>query len=343
MIEEALVARARAGDEAAFTELVAPHQRALHVHCYRLLGSLDDADDALQETLLAAWRGLPAYQARASLRTWLHRVATNTCLNLLRAVSRRPPMAEPLPSAAPAPTGSSEVTWLQPYPDALLDGIPDERPGPEALAERGEAISLAFVTALQLLSPRARAVLILRDVLGYSAREVAETLDSTPEAVAMTLSRARASLRRHAPAIDGGARPDTSAQELMVRRLTAALTAHDVDAVVALLTDDVRIAMPPLPAVWQGRRPAARFLADVAFPLVPRPRFVATRANRQPALAVYDRDEAAGVWRAAGLLVVTLDGERIAGITRFEASTLRRFGLPGILVDQPPGSTSPVS
>ena len=162
MPDHALLDRARSGDEDAFAELTGPHRRELHVHCYRMLGSFEDADDAVQDTLLAAWRGLAGFQARASVRTWLYRVATNTCLNQIRAASRRPQMTQPLPVSAPAPTGAESVTWLQPYPDALLDALPDSSPGPDARVEQQEAVSLAFITALQLLSPRARAVLILR-------------------------------------------------------------------------------------------------------------------------------------------------------------------------------------
>ena len=213
--DEALLDRARCGDADAFTELVEPHRRELHVHCYRMLGSFDDADDALQETLLAAWRGLATFQARSSVRTWLYRVATNTCLNLVRAASRRPQLTEPLPASAPAPTGAEKITWLQPYPDTMLDALPDHAPGPDARVEQNEAVSLAFVTALQLLSPRARAVLILRDVLGFSAREVAGTLGSTEEAVTMTLSRARVSLR--GKSLPSPARPSTAAEAALVR------------------------------------------------------------------------------------------------------------------------------
>lgn len=333
--DDSLLDRARSGDADAFTELAEPHQRELHVHCYRMLGSFDDADDALQETLLAAWRGLATFQAKASVRTWLYRVATNTCLNLVRTASRRPQMTERLPASAPAPTGSEVVTWLQPYPDALLDALPDHAPGPDARVEQNEAVSLAFVTALQLLSPRARAVLILRDVLGFSAREVAGTLDSTEEAVAMTLSRARASLRGNSHASSRSpARASTAAETMLVRRLAAAFTANDVDAVVRLLAEDVRIAMPPLPAVWEGQGRAAEFLAEVAFRLVPEARFVPTRANRQPALAVYSRDEANGLWRGSGLLVITLRGGQVAGLTRFESYTLRAFGLPRVLPNE---------
>jgi RNA polymerase sigma-70 factor (ECF subfamily) len=331
---DALLDQARDGDPAAFAGLVEPYRRELHVHCYRMLGSFDDADDAVQETLLAAWRGLASFQSRASVRTWLYKIASNTCLNLIRTASRRPQMADPLPASAPAPTGSAEVTWLQPYPDLLLGDLPNPDAHPEARIERAEAVSLAFVTALQLLSPRARAVLILRDVLGLRATEAAEILDSTPEAVAMTLSRARAALRAHAPTratADGTAR--TASEARLVRLLTEALTANDIDAVVRLLAEDVRIAMPPLPAVWRGRDQAAAFLAEVAFRLVPCVRFVQTRANGQPALGVYMHDAADGLWRAGGLLVVTLYGEQITGLTRFETATMRPFGLPRILSD----------
>jgi RNA polymerase sigma-70 factor (ECF subfamily) len=322
-----LLDRARAGDSDAFGALTEPHRRELHVHCYRMLGSFEDADDAVQETLLAAWRGLAGFQARASVRTWLYRVATNTCLNLVRSASRRPQMTEPLPASAPAPSGAETVTWLQPYPDALLDALPDQAPGPDARVEQDEAVSLAFITALQLLSPRARAVLILRDVLGFTAREVAATLGSTEEAVAMTLSRARAALRpQPSPAC-----ARTATEAALARRLAAAFTAHDVDAVVSLLAEDVRIAMPPLPAVWAGREQAAAFLAEVAFRLVPEARFVLVRANRQPALAVYSRDEPNGLWRAGGLLVITPRGDQVARLTRFESHTLRPFGLPRAL------------
>jgi RNA polymerase sigma-70 factor (ECF subfamily) len=327
-----LLDRARSGDGQAFAELVQPHRRELHVHCYRMLGSFDDADDALQETLLAAWRGLATFQARASVRTWLYRVATNTCLNVLRTATRRPQTAFTLPSTAPPPTGSENVTWLQPYPDVLLDGLPDDAPGPEARVEQNEAVSLAFITALQVLTPRARAVLILRDVLGLSAREAAETIGSTEDAIAMTLSRARASLRDRArPSAPSRDRAGGPAEASLARRLAAAFTAHDVEAVVSMLAEDVRIAMPPLPAVWEGRERAGEFVVEVAFTLVPEARFVQTRANRQPALAVYTRDSTNGLWRGTGLLVITARGDQVTDITRFESHTLRAFGLPRIL------------
>ena len=195
-----LMDRARSGDGEAFRRLTGPHRRELQVHCYRMLGSVQDAEDALQETLLAAWRGLDGYEGRASLRTWLYQVATSRCLNLLRAARRRPGPAPYDPGVElPDPTRLGEVTWLQPYPDELLAGLADRDPGPEARYERREAISLAFVTALQLLPPRQVAVLILRDVLGFHASEVAGMLEVSVQSAISTLKRARASLQRRQP------------------------------------------------------------------------------------------------------------------------------------------------
>ena len=189
-----LLQRARAGDRDAFTDLVEPHRGELQVHCYRMLGSLQDAEDALQETLLAAWLGLDGFEGRSSVRTWLYRIATNRCLNLLRSSARRPVTAAPLPVPPPEPTRLGEVLWLQPYPDVLLDGLSDQAPGPEARYESREAISLAFVTAVQLLPPNQRAVLLLRDVLGYRASETAGLLGLTEDAVTSALKRARATM-----------------------------------------------------------------------------------------------------------------------------------------------------
>ena len=339
-----LVDLARAGDEAAFTAVVIPHRRELHVHCYRMLGNFEDADDAVQETLLAAWRGIGEFGGRASMRTWLYRIATNTCLNMLRGATRRPqpassarpvPVGVPahLPATTPAPSGHTEVTWLQPYPDALLDDLPADALGPESVAMRNEAISLAFTTALQLLSPRARAVLVLRDVLGFTGREAGGILGVSEDAVAMALSRARAAIRdsREGAGHEGPGHEGPAPR--LAAALARALAAHDVAAVVRLLAGDVRISMPPTPAVWEGRALAVAFLTEVAFRLVPEARFIEVGANRQPALAVYARDAASGAWRASGLLVITArpaaDGDQIAAITRFESGTLRAFGLPG--------------
>jgi RNA polymerase sigma-70 factor (TIGR02960 family) len=192
-----LIARARSGDSDAFRELTDPYRRELQAHCYRMLGSLQDAEDALQDTLLAAWQGLGRSEGRASMRTWLYRVATNRCLNMVRSASRRPPAEWPVPEVEPIePSRVGEVVWLEPYPDALLEGLPHQPPGPEARYEATESISLAFITALQLLPPRQRAVLVMRDVLGFHAHEVAETLQTTVESVTSAFKRARANLGR---------------------------------------------------------------------------------------------------------------------------------------------------
>jgi RNA polymerase sigma-70 factor (TIGR02960 family) len=326
-----LIELAKTGDEHAFRELVEPYRRELHVHCYRILGSIQDAEDALQETLLAAWRGLAGFEQRASIRTWLYSVATNRALNALRAAKRRPQVELPLPPEAqlPEPTRLAEPLWLEPYPDVLIEGELGGPPGPEARYETKEAISLAFVTALQLLPARQRAVLILRDVLGFRAAEVAQMLDSSVESVTSALKRARATLETR-PRAEPPPQPDSPAERQLVGRLAAAWEANDVDAIVALLADDVRLSMPPLPLEYIGRDDAARFYQIVAT-RPGRRRIVQTRANGQPALAVYSRDPTGDVFRATSLLVVTLAGQRIAAITRFDTSVLERFGLPRIL------------
>jgi RNA polymerase sigma-70 factor (TIGR02960 family) len=321
-----LLERALAGDELAFEALVRPHRRELHVHCYRMLGSMHDADDALQETLLAAWRGLAGFEVRASLRTWLYRIATNRCLNARRGAGRRPQLTTRRPPGnPPPPTRRSEVPWLEPYPDLLLDQLPDERHDPAADAERRESVSLAFVTALQTLSPRQRAVLVLREVLGFRAREVAEMLDLTEDAATSALKRARAAL----PAERSASPPTSSADEqLLVERLTRAFSAGDVDALVALLTDDVRLAMPPMPMEYGGRDAVGRFARDVMFHDGVRHTLVPTRANGQPAFAAYLRVPPGQVQPTAGLLVFTASAGRVAAITRFDPVVLGRFAMP---------------
>jgi RNA polymerase sigma-70 factor (TIGR02960 family) len=332
-----LIARARAGDEEAFRQLIDPYRRELHVYCYRILGSPQDAEDALQETLLAAWQGLGGFEGRASVRTWLYRIATSRCLNALRSASRRPPMSWRTPDVdPPEPTRLGEVLWLEPCPDVLLEGLADSAPGPEARYEAMEAISLAFVTALQLLPPRQRAVLILRDVLGFRAGEAAQILDSTEESVTSALKRARATAqRRLAPSADREPPPppDSATEQELVARLTRAYERGDVDGVIALLTEDVWLAMPPVPLEYQGRELAARFLTATAFRSGRISRLVATRANGQPAFGVYIRDPRANVAHANGLLVLTLAGHRICAMTRFDNSVLPRFGLPRTLPD----------
>jgi RNA polymerase sigma-70 factor (ECF subfamily) len=326
-----LITRARAGDGDAFRELTEPHRRELQVHCYRMLGSFQDAEDALQDTLLAAWQGLGGFEGRASIRTWLYRIATNRCLNALRSGNRRPAKEWDIPQVEPPePTRLGEVVWLEPYPDALLEGTINVALGPEARYAQTEAISLAFVTALQVLPARQRAVLILREVLGYHATEVADMLDSTVESVNSTLKRARASLQRRLPPIgerEPPPAPDSPAEQALVAKFVRAYASGDVDALVALLTADVCISMPPIPLEYQGRDVVARFYASLTrqgrtYDLVP------TRANGQPAFGAYLRAPTGGIRHGTGLLVLTLTGDRICAMTRFENSVLPWFGLP---------------
>ena len=324
------ISRARAGDGDAFEQLTEPHRRELRMHCYRMLGSLQDAEDALQETLLAAWRSFEGFEGRASLRTWLYRIATNTCLNARRTASRRPAKEWDVPDVEPpAPTRLGEILWLEPYPDALLDGALAVPLGPEARYDQKESISLAFVTALQVLPPRQVAVLVLRDVLGFHAREVADMLDSTVESVTSALKRARAGLQHGLPpAADPDARRAIGAvaEEAIVAKFVRAWESADLDALIALLTDDVFITMPPMPLEYEGREIAARFYAGIfgagrRFDLVP------TRANAQPAFGAYLRTPN-GVSDAVGLYVLTVDSDRIRAMTRFESRVLPSFGLP---------------
>ena len=326
-----LLARARAGDREAFAALVEPHQHEVRVHCYRMLGSLQDAEDVVQETLLAAWVGLAGFEGRSSIRTWLYRIATNRCLNALRAASRRPVAATSLPAPPPEPTRLGEALWLQPYPDGMLDAVPDDAPGPEARYESTEAISLAFVTAVQLLSPNQRAVLLLRDVLGFSARETAELLGLTENAVTNALKRARATLEAnrsttHAPP----PRRDSDTERELLDRFVTAFTAQDVDALVALMTDDVWVRMPPLPFEYHGTVAAHRFFTAIGAHLGAL-RMVPVRANRQPAWGEYIRDPINGAHHLTGVLVVALAGDQIAELTHFDTSVAPWLGLPRTL------------
>ena len=328
MVTDDVMSRARAGDGEAFRELTEPYRRELQVHCYRMLGSFQDAEDALQETLLAAWRGFAGFEGRASLRTWLYRIATNRCLNALRSASRRAAKEWDVPNVdPPEPTRLGEVVWLEPYPDALLDAI-DMPIGPEARYERTESISLAFVTALQVLPPRQLAVLILRDVLGFHAAEVAEMLDSTVESVTSALKRARASLHRRPTTPDHEPAPasESPAEDAIVAKFVSAWESADLDALVGLLTDDVFISMPPMPFEYEGRDLVARFCASI-FGSGRRFDLVATRANGQPAFGAYLRSPS-GIRHGTGLFVLTLSGERICAMTRFDNSVLPWFGLP---------------
>jgi RNA polymerase sigma-70 factor (TIGR02960 family) len=324
-----LISRARAGDGDAFRALTEPYRLELQVHCYRMLGSFADAEDVLQDTLLAAWQGLGGFEGRASLRTWLYRIATNRCLNARRSARRRPTTEWNIPEVEPPePTRLGEVVWLEPLPDALLEGAINVPLGPEARYEQTESISLAFVTALQVLPPRQLAVLILRDVLGFHASEVADMLDTTVESVTSALKRARASLQRRQPPAGREPAPASGspAEDAIVAKFVRAWQSADLDALVALLTDDVFTSMPPMPFEYQGRDVVARFCASIfgagrRFDLVP------TRANGQPAFGAYLRAPT-GISHGIGLYVLTLTGDRICAMTRFDNSVLPWFGMP---------------
>ncbi|GAA2066483.1 RNA polymerase subunit sigma-70 [Catenulispora yoronensis] len=343
-----LIARARSGDQNAFRDLVQGHSHELQVHCYRILGSLQDAEDALQETLVSAWRNLGEFGGRSSLRTWLYKIATNRCLSMLRADSRRPRIAALPPEAGLLePTSAGDAPpWLEPYPDVLLDHLVDQRPGPEARYESSEAISLAFIIALQLLPPRQRAVLVLRDVLGYHASEVAQMLDSTQESVQSALKRARATVDNHltAPSTSRTARQQpaatstaatsaasTSTEQRLVARFTDALERADLAALIDLLVTDVRLSMPPAMLEYRGIESAERILAEVTFRPGRSYRVVPTRANGQPAIGLYLADPHADVHRAYCLLVITTAGDQITAITSFTTNVMARFGLPRTL------------
>jgi RNA polymerase sigma-70 factor (TIGR02960 family) len=332
-----LISRARAGDGDAFRELTEPHRHELQVHCYRMLGSFQDAEDALQDTLIAAWQGFGGFEGRASLRTWLYRIATNRCLNLRRSVSRRRAKEWDVPNVEPPePTRLGEVVWLEPFPDALLEGAIGVPPGPEARYETTESISLAFVTALQLLPPRQLAVLVLHDVLGFHANEVADMLGSTVDSVNSALKRARASLQRRASTADREPPPASASrsEDAIVAKFVQAWESADLDALVALLTDNVFVSMPPMPFEYEGRDVVARFCASL-FGAGRRFDLVQTRANGQPAFGAYLRAPT-GVRHGVGLYVLTLTGDRIGAMTRFENSVLPWFGLPRSLPSREP-------
>ena len=321
---------ARAGDENAFRELTDPHRHELQLHCYRIVGSTQDAEDLVQETLLAAWRGLDQFTERASIRTWLYRIATNRSLDALRANARRPQRLEPL-NDPPTPTRMTEPIWLEPYPDALIEGIADQAPGPEARYEHSEATALAFVAGLQHLPPQQRAVLVLRDVLGFRAAEVAAILDTGEAAVNSLLRRARAALESRLPAAtrDRAPLPNSRREREVVGQFANAIEDGDIDTVVALLTDDAWLTMPPYPYQYQGGATIGNFLR-VRGTLHQTPlRLVPTRANGQPAFGCYFPCPRSGIARAHGLLVLTLAGSNIAEITFFaDSSVFPHFGLP---------------
>jgi RNA polymerase sigma-70 factor (TIGR02960 family) len=336
MVTTTALARARAGDGEAFGELTDPYRRELQVHCYRILGSVADAEDMVQETLLAAWRGLEQFEERASMRAWLYKIATNRCLNALRDSGRRPrTVADSWPPVgAPEPTRRSEPLWLQPYPDALLDDLPDTAPGPEARYEAREAVALAFVAGLQRLPPRQRAVLVLRDVLGYPATEAARMLETSEVSVNSALQRARATVGAQlpSPGRDRAPAPRSPREREVVRRFVDAFEAADIERLVGVLTDDVWMTMPPEPLEYQGHAAIAEFYLSRTWWGVRPARLVPTRANGQPAFGYYLQDAHTPIAHGHGLVVLTLEGDKVCAITRFGDNGLfPHFGLPRTL------------
>ena len=334
-MEQATLERAHAGDEQAFRDLTDPYRRELLAHCYRLLGSLTEAEDMLQETLLAAWRGLAGFEGRSSLRSWLYRIATNICLNAVRASARRIPIEPMPPFQPPKPTQRDEIRWLQPYPDALLEGIADTAPGPEARYSQSEAIELAFVAGLQRMPPRQAAAVLLRDVLGFGTEEVATMLKTSPTAIKGTLQRGRAALENSRNTTHGSTPLPRSAEEReLARRFADAYVAADIDRVLALLTDDAWLSMPPAPHQYQGLAAIRAFLeASFAFRGERRVYLIPGRANNQASFASYLSDQQEPLARPAGLFVLTLADDHIRALTRFHYDDLYPFlGFPASLL-----------
>lgn len=321
---------ARAGDQEAFRRLVEPHRVALHAHAYRMLGSLHDADDVLQEALLRSWRWLGSFDGRSSFRTWLYRITTNTCLD---AIARRPKRVLPIdygPSSEGEGRELADIAWLEPYPDEIL-AIEEGRASPEARYEQREAVELAFVAALQHLPPRQRAVLILRDVLAFSAKEVADALGTSSASVNSALQRARKTVEVRVPERSQLATARSIGDERVrdvVERFGDAFVRGDTDAILALLTDDVTFSMPPYAGWWHGREAVADSWLMPDGP-APRLRFVATRANGQPAAAVYVLDADRSLYVPLAIDVLTLRGASIHAVTAFRTpDVFPRFGVP---------------
>jgi len=334
-----LLEPAKKGDRDAFQRLAEPYRRELLLHCYRMVGSLHDAEDLVQETFLRAWRGLNGFEGRSSFRAWLYRIATNACLNALVSRARRvlPEMqdrpSDQMPSGGPA----TEIAWLEPYPDTALEGIADAAPGPDARYEMREAVQLAFIAAIQYLPPRQRAVLLLRDVLGWSAAESARLLDTSVASVNSVLQRARATLEKRLPAGRPSAPPaPNDRHRALLDRYVRVWESADVDGFVALLREDAVLSMPPWREWYVGREAIRTFFAWAwrsgghgPFRLVP------TAANRQPAFAFYKRGHGGPEWRAHALHLVTLRDESIAALTFFVGPQLfGAFGLPAVLPDR---------
>ena len=338
VLERELLDAARSGDEHAFSKLVEPRRDELHAHCYRMLGSVQDAEDALQEALLRAWKGLPRFEGRSSLRSWLYTISTNTCLN---AIERRPkrvlpidygPAADPhVRAKKPSEPGAPivESVWIEPYADEHL-AIEDGLAGPEATYEQRESVELAFIAALQLLPANQRAVLILRAVLGFSAQETADALETSVASVNSALQRARKTVDDHLPEESQQetlrALGDAKLREL-VESYSEALESGDVDRVLELVTEDATWSMPPLTSWYRGTEALRGFLS--LGPIPERWRHIPTHANGQAAVGCYMWDEDAGAFKAFCVDVLTLRGDKIAEVTAFiDAAVFPRFGLP---------------
>jgi RNA polymerase sigma-70 factor (ECF subfamily) len=329
-----LVASARSGDEEAFAALIEPYRRELHLHCYRMLGSFDQAEDLVQETLLRAWRGLAGFEGRSTVGTWLYRIATNACLDHLESRARRLPLIE-----SPQSAESHPVDWIQPYPDRLLDQIAASQSGPDTLVIARETIELAYLAAIQYLPSKQRAILILRDALGWSAKETANLLDETVASVNSALHRARSLMRKRLPKrrLDWStAVTPTTAERKLLERYMEATDRADVAALTAILREEVRLTMPPHPTWFQGRQEIANAFALSTDPRSPTYlgefRTVATAANRQPAIAGYVRRPGDSEYRALGIDVLRLKGDLVIEITRFiDAKLFPIFGLPPTL------------
>jgi RNA polymerase sigma-70 factor, ECF subfamily len=328
--QDEVVAAATAGDQAAFTALTERYRWELQVHCYRMLGSFQDAEDLVQETLLRAWRGRQQFQGRSSFRAWLYRIATNACLDALARRSRRvlphqvAPPADPQATTLPSP--DPEIAWLQPYPDRLLDQVAPGDTEPDAQVVSKETIELAFLTAIQLLPPRQRATLILRDVLGWSAKETASLLEASVASVNSALQRARATMKQHLPPrrLEWAPGSDLSQEErALLQRFVDANERGDAAAFAALLSEDARLTMPPLPTWWEGRDAIVAAMAEGPFlPEFGHLRLVPTRANGQPAAAVYLRRPGDSTYRGLGIDVLRVEDGKVVEVTSFSCQPL---------------------
>jgi RNA polymerase sigma-70 factor (ECF subfamily) len=325
-----LLERASSGDEAAFRELTDPLRGELEFHCYRMLGSRHDAEDVLQETMLSAWRSFGGFERRSSLRTWLYRIATNRCLNALRDASRRPPAPPAAPFPIPEPTRTADPHWLEPYPDVRLGWLADTAPGPAARYEAREAVEITFIAALQHLSGRQRAVLVLRDVLGFHADETAAMLGTTVDAVKSALKRARDVIGRELPDRLNPPAPQSAEEKALLGRFVDAFLADDVDGMVALVTEHAWFRMPPANHEYRGKTQVHAILTALFdFRAGQASRLLETRANGQPAYGVYRIDPASGLARPTGLLLLSLTDRQIAALTWFIGPQPQAaFGLP---------------